>query len=177
MVNELVDLEEWIPGVCVELRYATSRNLVGRPVYASPRAWLVEPVARRLSAVESELRAEGLGLKIWDAFRSAAAQRALWESCPDPRFVAPPERGSRHSRGVAVDVTLIRRSDQQELAMGTDFDDFGPAAAAAFEDLPEDVRARRLHLRNAMFRHGFEGIQSEWWHFHAEDWASFPLRG
>lgn len=170
-----VDLTEFIPGLHVELRYATARNFLGRPVYPSPRAWLREPVAARLAVVETSLRRQGWGLKVWDAFRPAAVQREMWRILPDPRFVAPPERGSRHTRGAAVDVTIIDLRTGLEGDMGTDFDDFSPLAASECPDLPAELQARRQWLRREMQAAGFSGIRSEWWHFDAVDWEQFPL--
>lgn len=171
----LVDLEEFIPGLAVELRYASARHFLGKRLYDSPRALLVEPVARRLAAVEHTVRQQGFGLKVWDAFRPRAAQERMWAACPDPRFVAPPDRGSRHTRGVAVDVTLLDRSTGLELPMGTDFDAFVLESATECPTLPAEVRWNRCRLRDWMESGGFEGIASEWWHFHARDWEAFPL--
>jgi len=175
-MSSLVELQRIIPGLRVELRYATDRNFVGRVLYPSNRAWLVEPVARRLSDAESMARRNGMALKVWDAYRPTTVHRRLWEARPDPRYVAPPERGSRHNRGASVDVTLVDLSSGLDLDLGTDFDDFdSPAAASGAVDLPEQVLVRRRLLRGWMEAAGFVGIASEWWHFDAVDWDSYPV--
>jgi len=172
-----VDLQRIIPGLRVELRYATDRNFVGRVLYPSNRAWLVEPVARRLCDAESMARRNGMALKVWDAYRPTTVHRRLWEARPDPRYVALPERGSRHSRGASVDVTLVDLLSGRDLDLGTDFDDFdSPAAASGALDLPEQVLVRRRRLRGWMEAAGFVGIASEWWHFDAVDWDAYPVR-
>lgn len=176
-MSSLVELQRIIPGLRVELRYATDRNFVGRVLYLSNRAWLVEPVARRLCDAESMARRNGMALKVWDAYRPISVHRLLWEARPDPRCVAPPDRGSRHSRGASVDVTLADPSSGVDLDLGTDFDDFdSPAAASDAVGLPEDVLVRRRQLRAWMEAAGFVGISSEWWHFDAVDWEVHPMR-
>jgi len=174
-VTGFVDLAQFIPGLAVELRYATAHNFLGRVLYPSARAYLREPVARKLAAAQAEARSHGLALKIWDAFRPAEVQRQMWAARSDPRFVAPPERGSRHTRGAAVDVTLIRREDGLEVRMGSGFDEFVPAAASDFTELPESILVHRRQLRAWMTAHGFTGIRSEWWHFDDSEWEAYPL--
>ncbi|HAB16604.1 MAG TPA: D-alanyl-D-alanine dipeptidase [Verrucomicrobiota bacterium] len=173
--NALVDLEECVPGIVVEMRYAAARNFLGRALYRLPRASLRAPVARKLANGPKAAAMAGLGLKVWDAFRPAVVQRLMWAACPDPRFVAPPERGSRHTRGAAVDVTLVRLNDGAELPMGTGFDDFTPRAASDFEALPAEVLANRHQLRDLMLAAGFTGIRSEWWHFDDAEWEKYPM--
>ena len=176
-MSPLVELQSFLPGLLVELRYATPRNFVGKVLYPSNRAWLVEPVARRLGVAESMARRHGMALKVWDAYRPASVHRVLWQECPDPRFVAPPERGSRHSRGASVDVTLADPSSGQDLDLGTDFDEFdSPAAASEALGLEDGVMSRRRRLRDWMEAAGFVGIASEWWHFDAIDWREHPMR-
>ena len=173
----LVELQRILPVLRVELRYATDRNFLGRILYPSNRACLVEPVACRLAHAESMARRNGVALKVWDAYRPASLHRCLWEARPDPRFVAPPDRGSRHSRGASVDVTLADPVSGLDLDLGTDFDDFdSPAAASDAACLPEDVLVRRRRLRSWMEAAGFVGISTEWWHFDAVDWELHPMR-
>jgi D-alanyl-D-alanine dipeptidase len=174
MGDELVNLSGFIPHLQVDLRYATRENFTGEILYTTPEALLRRPTAEKLRAVQAELNLEGLGLKIWDAYRPPSAQRRMWDLRPDPRFVAPPDRGSRHSRGTSVDVTLVALSTGEELPMGTGFDEFTPRAAHDFSDLPAEIQANRRRLRAAMEAHGFAGISSEWWHFDDMDWAAFP---
>src|SRR4051794_39450609 len=98
----MINVRALCPTISVELRYATARNGVGRAVYPrGARCLLRRGTAERLCRVQHRLERGGLGLKVWDAYRPLSAQRALWEICPDPRFVAPPRRGSLHNRGAA----------------------------------------------------------------------------
>jgi D-alanyl-D-alanine dipeptidase len=171
---DFVDVEEFVPGIVVELRYATERNPFGRAFYTSPRALLRRGMAEKLVRAAEELAARGLRLKVWDAYRPLSVQRALWEAVPDPEFVAPPERGSRHNRGAAVDVTLTDL-DGRELPMPTDFDDFSDRAHADSPLPSDEEKANRTILRDAMVDAGFEAITSEWWHFNDPDFERYPL--
>lgn len=130
--------------------------------------------ARKLAAVERELRARGLRLKLFDCYRPLAVQRKMWAIVRDDRYVADPAKGSRHNRGAAVDLTLLR-TDGTELAMPTSYDDFSERAYRNFSELPENVLANRALLAGVMTRHGFVGLPAEWWHFDDVGWERYPL--
>ena len=110
---QLVRVRDVDPRIQVDLRYATEANFTGRRLYASAEAWLRPGTAGKLRMAQDRLEAQGFGLKVWDAYRPPSAQRELWRCLPDPEFVAPPERGSRHTRGASVDVTLVDGSAAQ----------------------------------------------------------------
>lgn len=173
--HQLVDLAAAVPGVALEIRYATADNFLGRPLYPVARAFLRRPAAEALAAAQAELAAEGLALEVWDAYRPYAVTVAMWEAVGDPDFVADPAKGSRHNRGCAVDATLVRAGTGEELPMPTAHDDFSPRAAADFAGLPPEVAANRDRLIAVMRRHGFEVLASEWWHFDFVGWERFPL--
>ena len=87
----MVDIAKTCPGICVELRYATNRNITGKPIYPPhARALIRRSVADRLRRVQDELQKLGYGLKIWDAYRPAWAQDLLWKAMPDPEHLSPP---------------------------------------------------------------------------------------
>ena len=113
-------------------------------------------------------------LKILDGYRPPSVQRELWKVKPDPRYVAHPDKGSRHNRGAAVDVTLVK-ADGSEVPMPTAFDDFSEKAAADYAKLPAEVIKNRKLLQDAMTKHGFTILKAEWWHFDDSDWKSFPI--
>lgn len=170
----LVEVTAIDPRIRVELRYATVRNFTGRVLYPAARALLLEPAARRLAAAQEVLAAAGFGLLVWDAYRPLSVQRVLWEHRPDPRFVAPPWRGSRHNRGTAVDVTLVDAAGV-ECEMPTDYDDFSERAHRDSADCSQRARENRERLTAAMAQAGFAGLADEWWHFDAPGWESCPL--
>jgi D-alanyl-D-alanine dipeptidase len=120
------------------------------------------------------LEARGLGLKVWDAYRPPEAQAALWAVFPDPRYVAPPERGSRHTRGAAVDVTLVDQVGG-ELEMPSAYDAMGESAGRGWLGGTALARRHVEWLTSAMTGAGFRGIDSEWWHYDDTDWERYPL--
>lgn len=170
----MVELSPVCPSILIELRYATARNVTGKPIYPPNARCLVRrSVAERLKKVQAELQAQKLGLKIWDAYRPAWAQKILWDAIRNPEYVGEPARGgSLHTYGAGVDVTLVDAKGR-EIAMPTDFDDFTPAASRIYRGKDPAVAANLRTLQNAMARAGFWVLRDEWWHFVAEDVRSF----
>ncbi len=177
--DNLVDLKSVDPTIVIELRYATSRNLIGRALYPPEMPALVRAAtAERLVKAQKLLRAQGYRLKIWDAYRPMAVQMELWQKTHNDAFVADPFEGdgSLHTWGVAVDVTLVD-SDGHEVAMPTGFDEFTPAAKLHYEGDDPAVKLHVKILRAAMLQGGFYGERNEWWHFVAYDWKKYaPIR-
>jgi D-alanyl-D-alanine dipeptidase len=171
--NQLVDLETL--GIPLDVRYATPNNFMKTTLYPVAKAYLRAPAARALVDVQRELAAQGLGIKVFDAYRPYRVTVAMWEPIKNPDYVADPAKGSRHNRGAAVDLTLIDLKTGAELAMPTPYDDFTSRAAHAFNELPEDVLKNRALLRDVMTKHGFEPLPSEWWHYDFGGWERFAL--
>jgi D-alanyl-D-alanine dipeptidase len=170
-----------IAGIAVDLRYATADNFVGRDLY-SPYdcAWLHVDAAAALERVVAWLaqRRPGHTALVLDALRPQRVQQQLWDALAGTglqMYLANPERGSIHSYGMALDITILD-ADGQELDMGTGFDDMTELSHPALEAdflrsgalLDAQVANRRL-LRDAMFQAGFFGINTEWWHFDCGD--------
>ena len=167
--TDFVRVADYIPGIAVDLRYATADNFCGRAVYDFTEACLRYGTVKKLAAVQEALEAQGYGLKIWDAYRPVSAQFALWEICPDSRYVADPNRGySSHSRGNTVDVTLVTE-DGGEVEMPTGFDDFSALADRDYSDVPQQAAANALLLEETMAGAGFVPYSGEWWHFSDTD--------
>lgn len=124
-----------------------------------------EPAAEALAAIQKELNREGLGLKIFDAYRPFKVSEKFWELVKDERYVANPAKGSNHNRGTAVDLTLIDLKTGRELPMGTGFDNFTDTAHHSFTALPPQVLRNREQLKSIMQQHGFKSLDSEWWHY------------
>jgi len=163
---------EKVPGLVLEIRYATEQNITGKKIYPDKRAWLREETIRKLAQVARELEEKGYRLVLWDGWRPASAQKALWAAKPDGRFLTPPNRISRHTRGTSVDVSLADRNGKI-LEMPSDHDEFTDRADEDFSDVPKEVAQRARLLRKAMFRAGFSGVPDEWWHYDLRDWASY----
>ena len=106
--DELVDVEKLIPGIVLDIRYATTNNFTGQKLYPVARCCLRREAAENLKAVQEELRGMGLALKVFDGYRPLSVQKKMWAIYPHPEFVADPVKGSRHNRGAAVDLTLIK---------------------------------------------------------------------
>ena len=170
----LVDVAKADPTIVIDLRYATERNITGHPIYPPGASCLVRRgVAAKLVSAEKLLRVLGYRLKIWDAYRPAGAQQILWKLVQNPEVVADPAKGgSRHSWGVAVDVTLVD-ADGRDVPMPTDFDDFTAAAKSDYKGADPKIAHNLLVLKNVMDIAGFEGIRDEWWHYSAKDWLSY----
>ena len=172
--DPLVDLGSLDPRLALHLSYGTEDNFVGEVLYPEPRALLRASAAARLVEVLDRLEGRGLALVVYDAYRPHAVQRRMWELIPDPDYVADPARGSRHNRGMAVDVGLCDLAGTP-LEMPTAHDAFEPAAAAD-APLPWGVaRRNRDLLIEAMAASGFSVLRSEWWHFDAEGWQARGL--
>ena len=164
---------DYIPTACQELRYATADNFTGQIIYPFGEAYLRWGTVQKLMLVSSDLEELGLYLKIWDGFRPVSAQFALWEVCPDPTYVANPNKGySSHSRGNTVDLTLVDRNGV-EVEMPTGFDDFSAKADRDYRDCTETAANNAEILEILMEKHGFSPYFGEWWHF--SDTTAYPV--
>lgn len=168
---------ENVPGIVLDLRYATTNNLTGRTLYPEAKAYLRQETIRKLRRVARKLEEEGYRLVLWDAWRPASAQRALWQAKPDGKFLTPPSKISRHRRGTSVDLSLADK-EGKILEMPSGFDEFNAKADEDFSDVPKEAAQRARILRNAMFEAGFSGVPDEWWHYDLRDWADYePIEG
>lgn len=173
LTSELVDIQLFIPQIHVDLKYATKDNFTGQIVYNFHCCLLIKEAALQLRDVQAELKTVGLSLKVWDGFRPVAAQWKFWKLVPDERYVSDPRKGGRHTRGTAVDLTLITQ-DGQELLMPSDFDDFSEKAHQDYMEASDEAIRNREFLREVMERHGFINLPTEWWHFDLIGWENFP---
>jgi D-alanyl-D-alanine dipeptidase len=171
----LVDIQKLIPGITLDIRYATTNNFTNQVIYKSPKAFLRKPVAEALNKAQKELTKKGLGLKVFDAYRPYSATLKFYDVYPDTNFVASPRKGSRHNRGCAVDVTIIDLKTGKELEMPTLFDDFTIKASQSYNEIPEKAKENRKLLADLMIRYGFVKYESEWWHYDFKGWENFEL--
>lgn len=170
----LVEIAPPIFAVVRDIAYATADNITGKPVYQRPGCYLHPDAAEKLARAIDLARALGLSLKIFDAYRPTEAQWALWNAKPDPDFLADPRRGSPHSRGVAVDVTLLDEAGRQ-LDMGTPFDAFMPQSHHGRTDVSVAAQRNRLLLLGLMSAAGWDFYRNEWWHYQLFDSRRYPL--
>ncbi|WP_243136108.1 M15 family metallopeptidase [Janthinobacterium tructae] len=170
-----------IAGIAVDLRYATPDNFVGRDLYSPiDCAWLHRDAATALEQAVAWLAAHRPDhhLLVLDALRPQRVQQQLWDALQGTEllgYIAEPSRGSIHSFGMALDITIVG-PDGRELDMGTGFDDLSERSHPVLElsllekgEITEEHVAHRRLLRDAMFQAGFFGINSEWWHFDCGD--------
>lgn len=173
--TKLVEINKYIPGIALDIRYATTNNFTHKVMYPQARAFARLPVVMALKQVQDELKTKGLGLKIYDAYRPYAITVKFYETARDTNFVADPRKGSKHNRGCAIDLSVIDLKTGKELDMPTGFDSFSKKAAPNYPDLtPKQIENREL-LKNAMQAHGFHVIATEWWHYDFNGWSKFPL--
>jgi zinc D-Ala-D-Ala dipeptidase len=163
---------ENVPGVVLDLRYATTNNLTGKALYPEAKAYLRQETIRKLKRVAAQLEEKGYRLVIWDAWRPASAQQALWKAKPDGKYLTPPSKISRHRRGTSVDLSLADK-EGKILEMPSDHDEFNAKADEDFSDVPKEAARRARILRAAMFNAGFSGVPDEWWHYDVRDWADY----
>lgn len=170
----LVDATTIVPRLRLDVRYATRANFTHQRLYAHARCLLHEAIARRLADVQRELAARGLGLVAYDCYRPLSVQKEMWALVPDERYVSDPAKGSRHNRGAAVDVGLVDRRGRA-LPMPSGYDEFSERAHRDFGGGSDAARANRALLDEVMQRHGFVGLPTEWWHFDATEWQTYPI--
>lgn len=177
---ELVEVQKVNPKIAVEVVYATDKNFTGKVIYTASKCLLRKEVAQALNEVQLELEQKGLGLKVWDAYRPMSAQQKFWdvlaEKYPDEKerenYVSNPKKGGRHTRGTAVDCTLVDLKDGKEVEKPTEFDHFGQEAWRNYNGPALTLKAKehRDLLESVMKKHGFDGLPSEWWHFDFQGW-------
>jgi zinc D-Ala-D-Ala dipeptidase len=197
-----VDAGAVVDGLVVDMRYFGDQNFVGERIdgYEGARCVLSAPAASALAAVQHDLAARGLGLKVFDCYRPqrAVAHFVRWaqriddvkrkrEFYPDVDKRDLFKEGyiserSGHSRGSTVDLTLVRRADGRELDMGSPFDFFSPKSWPSDTNVGAQAQANRALLAAAMSRGGFRPYDKEWWHFTVVDepfpdtYFDFPIR-
>jgi D-alanyl-D-alanine dipeptidase len=220
MPEGFVYLRDIDPTIQQDMRYAGSKNFTGRPApgYDAPECVLARQAAEALKAVQADLKAKGLGLRVYDCYRPTQAVAAFvaWAKLPDdpasksvyypqvpksellPHYIAP---RSGHSRGAAVDLTLVplgseakdaaangpcnapqgREAPDGSLAMGTTFDCFDVKSGKLASNYTAEQNANRNALSDAMEAHGFKDYMFEWWHFvlanepYPDTYFDFPI--
>lgn len=171
--GEFEDVAALDPGIRLDIRYATTHNFTKAQIYDCPRCLLRPAAAAAIVQAHRILQKKGLGLKMFDCYRPRPYQQRLWDKVPNPDYVTPPAKGSMHSRGAAVDLTIVDKNGK-ELDMGTEYDFFGKEAHTDYTGHPAQVQANRDLLRKTLEQAGFKGIRTEWWHFSFQG-HDFPL--
>ena len=160
-----------------DIRYATSNNFMGFPLYDRPGAYLQRPAAEALGRVARALAPLGYGLLIHDAYRPWSVTKMFWDATPEAAhvFVADPAAGSRHNRGCAVDLTLYALATGAVVEMPGRYDEMSSRSFADYSGGTSRERWLRNLLRRAMERQGFAVYPQEWWHFDYKDWHDYGI--
>jgi D-alanyl-D-alanine dipeptidase len=174
---DLVDLTTVDPGIKLDIRYASSNNFIGFPLYERPAAYLQRPAAEALGRVERALAPKGFGLLIHDAYRPWFVTKMFWDATPESShvFVADPSQGSRHNRGCAVDLTLYDLKSGRAVEMTGGYDEMSPRSYADYVGGTSRQRSLRELLRHEMEAQGFVVYPQEWWHFDYKDWNDYAV--
>jgi D-alanyl-D-alanine dipeptidase len=162
----------------LDIRYATSNNLVGRPVYNEARAFLQRPAAEALVQVNNEFKQMGYRLLIFDGYRPWSVTKLFWDITPkeSKKFVADPKKGSRHNRGCAIDLSLYDVATGKEVQMPGVYDEQTERSYPNYKGGTDEQRRMRDLLRSKMEAHGFTVYDYEWWHFDYNDWRSYKIQ-
>ena len=174
---DLVELTTLDPSIHLDIRYATSNNLVGRPVYEEARAFLQRPAAEAVVRANQALRAKRYVLLVFDGYRPWSVTKIFWDVTPpeNRKFVADPKVGSKHNRGCAVDLSLYDLGTRLEVEMPSPFDEMSDRASPTFAGGTPAQREHRDLLSAAMVREGFLVEPDEWWHFDYKDWKDYRI--
>jgi D-alanyl-D-alanine dipeptidase len=174
--KELVDLEKFIPGIVLDIRYATANNFTHAKIYNLAKAYARKPVAEALKRAQLEFGKMGLGIKIYDSYRPYSATVKFFELMNgDTTYVASPYHGSRHNRGCAVDMTIVNLRTGKELAMPSLYDAMQKESWPSTPVADPEVRKNRDILITTMEKNGFKVYVTEWWHFDFTGWEKFEV--
>ena len=174
---DLVELIKLDRSIKLDIRYATSNNFLGRPVYTQARAFLQRPAAEALVRANQALRKRGYGLIIHDGYRPWSVTKIFWGATPADKkqFVADPTQGSRHNRGCAVDLSLFDLKTGKEVVMPSGYDEMTERSHINYKGGAEEQRRLRDMLRAATEAEGFAVYEPEWWHYDYKDWKEYPI--
>ena len=174
MKSDLVNLNNKNSEIILDLRYATTNNFTNKILYKNKECLIHKVAYEHLCIAEDIAKKLGYKLKIFDAYRPVNVQKKLWDILPDANFIAPPEKGSPHSRGVAVDLTLVD-GNNNELDMGTEFDEFSRLSYHGCIDISRESYKNRLLLLGIMTDSGWDFFRNEWWHYQLFNSKKYPI--
>jgi D-alanyl-D-alanine dipeptidase len=177
LASDLVEVRSLDKSIATDVRYATSANFLGTPVYGKAQVKLQRAAAEALVRAHRALKASGLGLMLHDGYRPWFVTWVFWNATPPSSrdFVADPREGSRHNRGCAIDLTLFELKTRKALEMIGFYDEMSPRSSPDYQGGTSRQRALRDLLRRVMEREGFTVNETEWWHFDYRDWPRYAI--
>lgn len=175
--SDLVEITDLDPSVKLDIRYAGTNNFMGTTFYRQAGAFLQRPAAEALVRAHQKLQEQGYGLLIYDAYRPWYVTKMFWDATPEDKkiFVADPEKGSRHNRGCAVDLTLYDLQTGQAVPMLAGYDEMTERSYPFYVGGTALARWHRELLRETMEAQGFTVYDFEWWHFDFNAWRDYPI--
>ena len=176
--SDLVELIHLDSTIKLDIKYATTDNFTGRPVYTEARAFLQRPAAEALIKAHNKLKKEGYGLVLFDGYRPWAITKIFWDITPeeDKKFVADPKKGSRHNRGCAIDLSLFDLKTGKTVQMPGEYDEMTDRSYPDYKGGSDEERRLRDLLRSKMEAQGFTVYEFEWWHFDFHDWRAYKIQ-
>jgi D-alanyl-D-alanine dipeptidase len=201
MLADFVFVDELVPGIRWDAKYATWDNFTGKPVdgYAANRIVGTRALCTALECAQAEAASLGFGLLLWDGYRPQRAVDSFlrWSRQPEDGRTKPRhypnieraqmfERGyvttrSGHTRGSSVDLTLYHLADGDLALMGGDHDLMDSVSHHGAAGVAEAVVRNRRQLRSIMESCGFQSYAREWWHYtlrdepHPDTYFDFPI--
>jgi D-alanyl-D-alanine dipeptidase len=175
--TNLVELVKLDTTLKLDIRYATSNNFVGQPVYKEARAFLQKDAAEALKRVNTKLKSLGYGLLVFDGYRPWSVTKLFYDvtSKENKKFVADPKEGSRHNRGCAVDVSLYDLHTKKEIQMPGVYDEMTERSYYDYLGGTDEQKRTRDLLISKMQEEGFTVYKYEWWHFDYKDWQLYRI--
>jgi D-alanyl-D-alanine dipeptidase len=170
---KLIEITEKKYEVNIELSYAKNDNFTGKKIYKKNKCFIHKDTLPKLKLAISLAKTLGYKFKIYDAFRPKEAQEILWNFFPDKNFISPPDSGSPHSRGVAIDLTLMKHN--KTLDMGTNFDYLYKKSYHGNTEISVNAQKNRLILLGIMTTAGWDFYKNEWWHYQLYNSKEWPL--
>ncbi|MVM31610.1 D-alanyl-D-alanine dipeptidase [Spirosoma sp. HMF4905] len=170
--NELVDMRQILPDAQFDVTYADTTNFLKRKLYPTADVFMRKPAAMAIRQASENLKKQGFGLLLFDGYRPYAITVLFYEEHGDTTFVADPRKGSKHNRGMAIDLSLFDLKTGKRLSMPSGYDESTPRAYHNYMDSDSASLAHRAILRSAMEKVGFAIFPWEWWHYDFKGWES-----
>jgi len=170
---KLIEITEDKYDISIELAYAKKKNITGKEIYKHNKCFIHKDALPKLLYAIDLAKALGYKFKIYDAYRPSLAQEILWKFCPDKTFIAPPHIGSPHTRGIAIDLTLMKNNTI--VNMGTSFDYLYETSHHGTTKVSVTAQKNRLILLGIMTASGWDFYKNEWWHYQLHASKGWPL--
>ncbi|MFZ9503030.1 MAG: M15 family metallopeptidase [Cyclobacteriaceae bacterium] len=172
--NELLDMRQLLPDAQFDVTYAGTNNFLKRKIYPTPDLFMRAPAARALVRASEIVKEKGFGLLLFDGYRPYSVTELFYEEIGDTTFVADPRKGSKHNRGMAIDLSLYDLKTGKQVLMPTAYDEASPKAYQDYAEGDPLALKNRAILREAMEQVGFSIFKYEWWHYDYQGWENCP---